>query len=165
MNIFVIAGNLTKDPVIKSVPTANGPISKCTFTVALRRPRSSQNDAADFIPCTAWRQDAENIVKFFKKGRKILIQGHMVSTTYTDVNGSTRTGYDWVVDNWEFCDSSKGNTATINPDDYLHTDADSQFEEVDTGTYIEDAEPEPVKEKVAETPAPDRNFADDSLPF
>ena len=142
MNTFIIAGNLTKDPVLKTVTTPNGPVSKCTFTVAVRRSRATnQVDNADFIPCTAWRLDADNIVKFFSKGRKILIQGHVTTGTFVDGTGATKFTYDWVVDHWEFCYSPKSDVNT-NLDAYLHApETDSgKFEEVDTGTYV-DASP------------------------
>ena len=167
MNTFVIAGNLTRDPVITSVNVAGTTVSKCTFTVAVRRAKSSKADAADFIPCTAWRLDAENIKKFFTKGRKILVQGHIVTGSYPDAStGATKYTYDFNVDNWEFCDSAKaGTTSSVNLDDYMHTDEDvattdttstSDFTEVDTGTYVAP----PAQEAVSRT-----SVEDMSLPF
>ena len=35
MNKLTIIGNLTRDPELRSVNTANGPVSVCSFTVAV----------------------------------------------------------------------------------------------------------------------------------
>ena len=45
MNKLTIIGNLTRDPELRSVTTANGPVSVCDFTVAVNsRRRGGQNN-------------------------------------------------------------------------------------------------------------------------
>lgn len=150
MNTFILAGNLTKDPVLTTVNGADGPVSKCTFVIAVRRSHNtSSSDNADFFPCTAWRKDAEHIASYFKKGRKILVSGHMKSKKFEDASGSSRMGFDWYVDQWEFCDSSKGGSE----------DTVAISDEMDTGTFVEPAVAPPVVNGVNNTPYTDE------LPF
>lgn len=145
MNSFTLMGNLTKDPELTEV--GNEKLKKCKFTVAVKRPNTK--DVTDFIPCTAWRNSAENIAKFFSKGRKILVSGYMTSNTY-ESDGKKVTGYDWTVTEWEFCD--KGVSAPS---------------EMDTGTYVEEpvAPKTKVEVEVAPATASTSSSIDDVLPF
>ena len=47
MNKIILIGNLTRDPELRSVNTANGPTSVCSFTIAVnRRGRRDQQSGA-----------------------------------------------------------------------------------------------------------------------
>lgn len=104
MNNINITGNLTKDIEVRS--TQSG-ISVCSFTVAVKRPHTS--DTTDFIPCTAWRQTADFLGKYASKGRKVGISGILTARNYEDKNGNKRTAYEILVDNAELLDSRSGN--------------------------------------------------------
>ena len=60
-NKVVLIGRLTKDPELRYTSTSNLPV--VSFTLAVNRPYASNNNDrnADFINCTAWRKQAENI--------------------------------------------------------------------------------------------------------
>ena len=88
MNVITIVGNLVKNVEVKS--TQSG-ISVCSFTVAVKRPHTS--DTTDFIPCTAWRQTADFLGKYASKGRKVGISGILTARNYEDKNGNKRTAY------------------------------------------------------------------------
>ena len=69
LNKVVLCGRLTSDPELK---TTNTQLSVVSFTLAVnRRTRPSEgqeNRQTDFINCVAWRQTAEFITKYFRKG-------------------------------------------------------------------------------------------------
>ena len=71
LNKVVLCGRLTADPELKQ--TQSG-IAVVTFTLAVNRRFQSRNadganaQQADFISLVAWRQTAEFISKYFKKG-------------------------------------------------------------------------------------------------
>ena len=66
-NLVVLTGRLTADPELKTTP--NG-ISVTSFSIAVaRRYRAGEEGQTDFINIVAWRQTAEFITKYFKKGR------------------------------------------------------------------------------------------------
>lgn len=98
LNNVIIMGRLTADPELKST---QGDISFCNFTVAVDRDFKNKDGEreADFIPCTAWRQTAEFICKYFSKGQAIAVHGTLQSRRYEDKDGNKRTAYDVVVAN------------------------------------------------------------------
>lgn len=112
MNKVILIGRFTADPELRQ--TTSG-IASCRFTVAVNR--KFKNDAgeyeADFISCVAWRQTAEFICRYFKKGQMITIEGNLRTSTYTDKKHSDVTHYatDVYVDSVEFCGSKNENTA------------------------------------------------------
>lgn len=82
MNHIVIKGRISATPEIKTTQNGN---KVCTFSVAVDRPYS-KNKETDFFRCNAWRGTAEFIEKYFGKGQEILIDGAMISNTYTEVH-------------------------------------------------------------------------------
>lgn len=98
MNNISVMGRLTADVELKQ--TQNG-ISVCSFTLAVQRPKVS--DTTDFLNFVAWRNQAEFIWKYFKKGDMIAITGPLTSRKFTDSQGANRTVFEILVDTVEFC--------------------------------------------------------------
>lgn len=100
MNKVIIMGRLTADPELKQ----NG---VCRFTVAVNRNfKNAQGEyEADFISCTAWKQTAEFICKYFRKGQMICIEGTLRTGSYQDSKYPDITHYttDVNVNSAEFC--------------------------------------------------------------
>lgn len=91
MNSLTIIGNLTRDPQIRTVNTANGDVSVCSFGVAVnRRKNAGQQEQADFFNVTAWRQLGEACSRYLAKGRKVCVCGPVSVRTYQAQDGSTR---------------------------------------------------------------------------
>lgn len=115
MNKVILMGRLTADPELRQ--TQSG-ISSCRFTVAVNRRFADKNTGerqADFISCTAWRQTAEFVSRYFKKGSMICVEGNLRTGSYTDRNHPDVTHYttDVFVDNVEFTGSkSESNTSS-----------------------------------------------------
>lgn len=83
MNRVCLMGRLTSDPELRQ--TASG-ISSCSFNIAVDRGFNDQNGErqTDFISCTAWRQTAEFICRYFSKGKMIGIEGALRTRNYDD---------------------------------------------------------------------------------
>jgi len=83
MNRVCLMGRLTSDPELRQ--TASG-ISSCSFNIAVDRGFKDQNGErqTDFISCTAWRQTAEFICRYFSKGKMIGIEGALRTRNYDD---------------------------------------------------------------------------------
>lgn len=64
MNMVALMGRLTADPELKHTPSG---IAVISFTVAVNR--HTKEKQTDFIRCTAWRQTAEFVCKYFQKGK------------------------------------------------------------------------------------------------
>lgn len=108
MNRVILMGRLARDPEIRS--TQSG-VSVCNFTVACER-RIKDHDGnwtsnADFIPCVAWRQQAEFVNRYFSKGDRILVSGSIQPRSWEDDKGNKRYATEIVVQEVEFCESKK----------------------------------------------------------
>ena len=112
-----------------------------SFTIAINRRKTKEGQqTADFISIVAWRQTAEFVARYFKKGKPILVCGSIQSRSYTDGQGNKRYITEVVADEVGFVES-KGDSApqgaTYVPDAYTaqtysNTDAATpKFEAVD----------------------------------
>ena len=126
-NLVVLTGRLTADPELKT--TTNG-IPVTTFSIAVNRNyRAGEEQQTDFINIVAWRQRAEFITKYFKKGNLIGIEGSIQTRRYQDKNGNNRTIFEVVVNNAQFVESKRDGAATNEPASYSNADA-SDFAEI-----------------------------------
>ena len=126
-NLVVLTGRLTADPELKT--TTNG-IPVTTFSIAVSRNyRAGEEQQTDFINIVAWRQRAEFITKYFKKGSLIGIEGSIQTRRYQDKNGNNRTIFEVVVNNALFVESKRDGAATNEPASYSNADA-SDFAEI-----------------------------------
>lgn len=107
MNACHFIGNLTKDPVTS---TTQSGIMKCTFNIAVQRKYTGQDGVrkADFIPITCWRTLAENCAKYLKKGRRVAVNCHVNTDSYTNEQGNTRFTINFEADDVEFQPSGSG---------------------------------------------------------
>lgn len=78
MNRVEITGRLTKD--IECRKTPNG-VSTTTFTVAVDR-RSKEQQSADFINVVAWRQSADYLASYGRKGDWVEVSGRIQTRNY-----------------------------------------------------------------------------------
>lgn len=108
MNHGSYVGRLTADPELKQTQNR---ISVCSFTLAIDRPGT--RDKTDFINFVAWRQTAEFICKYFRKGQNIGVTGYLSSRRYEDKNGNRRTAFEVVADRAEFVESRQRQKAGI----------------------------------------------------
>ena len=100
MNKITIHGRLVRDPELKT--GANG-TEFCKFTVAVDRRKTKDQREADFFDCTAFGQNGAAIDKFLCKGREILIVGRMESSKVEAKDGTKRTYWGVVVEEFYFC--------------------------------------------------------------
>jgi single-strand DNA-binding protein len=128
-NLVVLTGRLTADPELKT--TANG-IPVTTFSIAVNRNyRAGEEQQTDFINIVAWRQRAEFITKYFKKGSMIGIEGSIQTRRYQDKNGNNRTAFEVVVNNAQFVESKRDGVAGGSDEPASFSNADvSDFAEI-----------------------------------
>lgn len=134
MNKVILMGRLTADPELRQ--TQNG-ISSCRFTTAVNRRFADKNTGekqADFISCTAWRQNAEFICRYFKKGDMICVEGSLRTGSYPDKSYPDVTHYttDVLVENAEFTGSKSGSQQAKSQEQYS---TESRTTAVDLSDY------------------------------
>ena len=104
-NLVVLTGRLTAAPELK---TTQSGISVTSFSIAVdRRYRAGEEKQTDFINVVAWRQSAEFVAKYFKKGNMIGIEGSIQTRKYTDKNGNNRTAFEVVANNVQFVETKR----------------------------------------------------------
>lgn len=110
-NYVGIQGRFVADPELAE--TASG-ISVVTFRLANER-GYGENKKTNFFNCVAWRNTAESIANFFKKGKQILVVGELQTRSYEDNEGKKRIVTDILVKEFYFCDtrqSDEGNSTS-----------------------------------------------------
>ncbi len=142
LNKVVLCGRLTADPELKQ--TSSG-IAVVSFTLAVNRRYQSksadgtQSQQADFISVVAWRQTAEFISRYFRKGSALCITGSIQTRSWQDQQGQKRYATEVVADEAMFVDSkgesagAGGYTETYNAPSYSSTPGGApKFEELKT---------------------------------
>lgn len=114
LNKIILMGNLTKDPELKTTP--NG-LSVATFSVAVGRRFAKQGDevTTDFFNIVAWRNTAEFVAKYFRKGNSIAIVGTVQNRSYTDTQGQKRYVTEVIADECYFAGNKSESTSEQTP--------------------------------------------------
>lgn len=108
----VMLGNLTADPETRTTTSGQ---SVTTFTMAINRnfkaSDGSRREETSFIRCTAWGSMGETIAHYLKKGRQLLVCGHLQQRSWEDKEtGKRRSAVDVIVDEFSFVnDHSRSN--------------------------------------------------------
>lgn len=106
LNVVVLTGRLTADPELRHTPND---IAVTSFTIAINRrfSRSGEEKQTDFIDIVAWRNTAEFVCKYFKKGQLIAVEGSIQTRSYQDKDGNKRKAFEVVANNLQFVESKK----------------------------------------------------------
>ena len=101
INSVVLVGRLTKDPDLKY--TQSG-VAVCRFTLAVNRPFTNQQGQreADFVNCTTWRKQAENVANFLRKGSQAGVVGRIQTSNFEGKDGNRVFMTEVVADNVQF---------------------------------------------------------------
>lgn len=148
INKVILVGRITRDPEVR---IAGG--SACvSFTLACGRnytdAQGNRQEMTDFVPCTVWRKQAENMGKFVKKGMLLGVEGRIQTRNY-DVNGETRYVTEVLCDNVQFLESKSA--------------TDSRQSSFD-GKTVEDVQPEPQQQNNYYSDKTN-DVTEDDLPF
>ena len=129
MNKIILVGRLTKDPEVR---TTSAGFNTVNFTVAVNRNFKNKdgNYDADFLPCVAFRQTADFISKFFKKGNMISLEGRVQTRNYDAQDGTKRYVTEVVVDNVEFVGGKNESSNSSSADAFVDAPADAPIDEM-----------------------------------
>ena len=132
LNKVILGGRLTADPELKTTPSG---VNVCSFSLAVNRKVAKEAEQkTDFVTVQAWRQTAEFICKFFKKGSSICVVGSLRTRSWQDQNGNKRTATEVVADEAMFVDS-KNESGTYTAPATAYTPApkaEPKYEELKT---------------------------------
>ena len=103
LNKVILQGRLAAEP--KQGQTKNGKtITECIITVEDNKSIDGKRKV-NFFKSVAWSAKAEFISNYFSKGQYILVDGRLVSDTYTDKKGNMRKDVFVLVEGVNFCGS------------------------------------------------------------
>ena len=106
LNNVVLVGRLTKTPELRYTPSNQ---AVATFSLAVNRNFKGQNGEreADFINCVIWRQQAENLANWAKKGALIGITGRIQTRSYENQQGQRVYVTEVVANDFQLLESRK----------------------------------------------------------
>lgn len=104
LNRVVLTGRMGRDPELRRTQTGTAVTS---FTLAVDRDfkdKQTGERATDWIDIVAWRQTADFIGKYGRKGRLVCVDGKLQTRDWVDKNGGTRKTIEVVADQIYFLD-------------------------------------------------------------
>ena len=108
LNRVILMGRLVADPELRTV--SNG-ANMCRFRIAVDRNFQSQGQErkSDFFTCIVWRQTADFVMRYFRKGSMIAVEGEIHNNNYTDKDGKMQYTDEISVDRVHFTGEKSNN--------------------------------------------------------
>lgn len=130
LNMVAEMGRLVATPELRQT---KGGIPVTSFTLAVDRSyvKSGEERKADFIDFVAWRNTAEFICKYFRKGQMMAVKGALQTRTYEGSDGRKHKVMEVAVEEVNFAGAKRAAEAGAN---------EQEAEPVDEGTEAMDAE-------------------------
>jgi single-strand DNA-binding protein len=121
MNVYDVV-RLTADPELKYLPNGT---AVCNFNVVWNDGFGDKQEAS-FIKCVTFSKNAENIQKFFTKGKLIFIKnGKLQQKRWETQDGQKKSNYQIVVNEWGF--AGDGNKTNDKPEQTDMNDSGSDI--------------------------------------
>ncbi len=117
LNTAILMGRLVADPELRHTPNN---VAVTSFTIAVDRSyvKAGTERQADFIDIVAWRNTAEFVCRYFRKGQMIALQGSIQTRSYTDSQGIKRKAFEIVAENVHFADSKRDGNSSGNGNNF-----------------------------------------------
>lgn len=120
LNHIVMMGRLTRDPELRTA----GETPVCSFRIACDRDFKSKDGETltDFVDVVVWRKLAENVAKYFAKGRMAVVEGRLQIRPWVDDDGNKRYNTEIVAEHVYFGDAKPKNQngdANQPPEDFV----------------------------------------------
>ena len=161
MNKALLIGRLTRDPELRSTSTGR---SVCQFSIAVNRNFTNANGEreADFINCVVWDKQAENLVKYQKRGNQIAVDGRIQTRNYEDKDGKRVYVTEILANSISFLDS-KGTNAGSN--DFNSLPEPPREDSVSSSSNMNNMETVSVDKDPFEAFGDSIEISDNDLPF
>ena len=166
MNSVCLVGRTTKDPELRYTPSN---VAVATFSLAVNRTFKDANGEreADFINCVIWRQQAEHLANWAKKGALIGITGRIQTRSYENQQGQRVYVTEVVAENFQMLESRNSQGNQQNQGSYFQNGNSSKGGNVNNGY---NQQPQQQGPNFARDSSPYGNtnpfdISDDDLPF
>lgn len=113
LNSVFLMGNLTRDPELRMTPKGT---AICVFSIAINRSFNTESgdkkEEVTYVDIEAWGKTAENVSKYFNKGKPIFVQGRLKLDQWEDKNTKEkRQRLKVVMENFQFIGGKDGGGA------------------------------------------------------
>ena len=161
MNKALLIGRLTRDPELRSTSTGR---SVCQFSIAVNRNFTNANGEreADFINCVVWDKQAENLVKYQKRGNQIAVDGRIQTRNYEDKDGKRVYVTEILANSISFLDSKGTNTSS---NDFNSLPEPPREDSVSSSSNMNNMETVSVDKDPFEAFGDSIEISDNDLPF
>ena len=106
MNKVVLLGRLTKDIEVRYTESGTA-VGNLTLAVKRRIKNTNGEYESDFINCVCWKETAETMNKYLKKGDPVLVEGRIQTRNFEDKDGNKRYTTEVVIEHMDFVSSKK----------------------------------------------------------
>ena len=164
MNKAILIGRLTRDPELRSTPAGR---NVCQFSIAVNRTFTNANGdrEADFINCVVWDKQAENLVKYQKKGNQIAVDGRIQTRNYEDRDGKRVYVTEILANNISFLDSKGSSAGNSNSFNNFNNLPEPPIERNNNVASMPDIETVSVEKDPSEAFGDSIEISDNDLPF
>ena len=164
MNKALLIGRLTRDPELRTTPTGR---NVCQFSIAVSRNFTNANGdrEADFINCVVWDKQAENLVKYQKKGNQIAVDGRIQTRNYEDKDGKRVYVTEILANNISFLDSKGSSAGNSNSFNNFNNLPEPPIERNNNVASMPDIETVSVEKDPFEAFGDSIEISDNDLPF
>ena len=166
LNKVMLIGNAGKDPEVRYLEGNSGQAKVATFTLATTERYKDRNgevrENTEWHNIVAWRNTADVVERFVKKGTQVYIEGRLRTRAWDDQSGNKRYTTEIMADNLQLLGKKSDNPSTGGaaasysaPAGYSQP-AQNNFQQPAQQTYAPAAQP------AAQTTV---DLPDDDLPF
>lgn len=125
LNKALIAGNLTRDPELRSLPSGQKVASFSVATNRFWKDQSGQRQqATDYHNIVVFGPQGENTAKYLTKGSQVLIEGRIQTRSWDGQDGKKNYRTEIVADRVQFGQKGSASSAPGQPD--TNTDSSDQ---------------------------------------
>ena len=165
LNKAMLIGNVGRDPEVRYLEGNNG-AKVATFTLATTERYRDRNgetrENTEWHNIVAWRNTADVVEKFVRKGTQLYIEGRIRTRSWDDQTGNKRYTTEIIADTLQLLGKKSDNPASQGG--YQQTQPAYQQPQQ---SYSQPAQSyaQPVQQPKPAAPQVDDPFSDDDLPF
>ena len=162
LNKAMLIGNVGRDPEVRYLDGNSGNAKVATFTLATTERYRDRNgetrENTEWHNIVAWRNTADVVERFVKKGTQVYIEGRIRTRSWDDQTGNKRYTTEIIADTLQLLGKKSDNPAAGQPSGY-QTQPSGYQAQPQTPAYA----PQPAARPAQ--PAPETDLPDDDLPF
>ena len=165
LNKAMLIGNVGRDPEVRYLEGNNG-AKVATFTLATTERYRDRNgetrENTEWHNIVAWRNTADVVEKFVRKGTQLYIEGRIRTRSWDDQTGNKRYTTEIIADTLQLLGKKSDNPAAAQGGSYQP----SGYQQPQTTGYNQPYQQQPVQQVQPKPAVPQvEEMPDDDLPF